>query len=74
MYSKSFVVFSVQVTVDFHYYTSRNKKDKSGAYLFLPDGPARPHAPNYYRNNVVRFVKGTILSETHVVLPNLVHK
>ena len=54
-------------------YRSRNAKDKSGAYLFLPGGPATPHVSSDHRS-LIRHIQGHISSEIQVVLPNLLHR
>ena len=54
-------------------YKSRNAKDKSGAYLFLPAGPADPHVSSDHRP-IIRVTTGYFFSEIHVLLPNLVHR
>ena len=54
-------------------YQSRNAKDKSGAYLFLPSGPAQPHVSPDHRP-VIRVTAGVFASELHVSLPNLEHR
>lgn len=35
---------SLEVTVQFSWYGTTSKRDKSGAYLFLPDGEAKVRA------------------------------
>uniref|UniRef100_A0A8D0GGK1 Mannosidase alpha class 2A member 2 n=1 Tax=Sphenodon punctatus TaxID=8508 RepID=A0A8D0GGK1_SPHPU len=42
-------------------YGTRSSKDKSGAYLFLPDGEAKPYAPK--EPPVVRVTEGPFFSE-----------
>lgn len=66
-------LWSLQVAIDFATYTSRSSKDKSGAYLFLPAGNAKLHVSTEYRPTI-RYVKGPLMSEVHVMLPNLLHR
>uniref|UniRef100_A0A6I8RD56 Alpha-mannosidase n=1 Tax=Xenopus tropicalis TaxID=8364 RepID=A0A6I8RD56_XENTR len=59
------------VKVDFIWYGTTNNRDKSGAYLFLPDGEAKP-----YINAdppVVRVTHGSIFSEVVVFFKHLTH-
>ena len=53
-------------------YTARGGKEKGGAYLFLPDGAAKPHLSERDRP-VVRIVEGPLLKEVHVLAPNVDH-
>uniref|UniRef100_H2YSQ4 Alpha-mannosidase n=1 Tax=Ciona savignyi TaxID=51511 RepID=H2YSQ4_CIOSA len=62
-----------KLALDFAMYSSRQAKDKSGAYLFLPSGPAEPHTPDTYRP-LVRIIRGPVMSSVHVLLPNVLHK
>ncbi|XP_078489077.1 alpha-mannosidase 2 [Ciona intestinalis] len=62
-----------QLGIEFVAYTSRNMKDKSGAYLFLPAGPAQPHVTESHRP-IVRIIRGPVMSTVHVLLPNVLHK
>ncbi|KAM4661772.1 alpha-mannosidase 2x isoform 6-T7 [Amazona ochrocephala] len=50
-----------RVSSEFLVYGTRASKDKSGAYLFLPDGEAKPYAPNDLP--VVRVTEGPLFSE-----------
>ena len=65
--------FYHEVAIEFMTYTSRNKKDKSGAYLFLPAGPAKPHVGSDHRP-IIRVASGFYSSEIQVLLPNLLHR
>ncbi|XP_014679691.1 PREDICTED: alpha-mannosidase 2x-like [Priapulus caudatus] len=59
----------VKTELEFLKYGTREKsKDKSGAYLFLPDGEAKPLV---YAAPLVRVVRGNIVSEVHVFLPHV---
>ncbi|GAU90007.1 hypothetical protein RvY_02489 [Ramazzottius varieornatus] len=69
------------VRLKFQKYGTVEAKDKSGAYLFLPDGPAvdvvassngsttsgEPSSP------VIRVIRGAVVSELQVILPNVLH-
>uniref|UniRef100_A0A8C5JVT4 Alpha-mannosidase n=1 Tax=Jaculus jaculus TaxID=51337 RepID=A0A8C5JVT4_JACJA len=50
-----------QVQMQFLVYGTRSSKDKSGAYLFLPDGEAKPYVPK--NPPVVRVTEGPFFSE-----------
>ena len=58
------------VSLDFVTYGTSSAKDKSGAYLFLPDGPAKS-VPSL--SPVVAVEKGAVMSRVIVQLPNLIH-
>ena len=45
-------------------------QDKSGAYLFLPDGPAKPLRA---QSPLIRIIKGRILTDVHVFLDKVFH-
>uniref|UniRef100_A0AAQ4QQ79 Alpha-mannosidase n=1 Tax=Gasterosteus aculeatus aculeatus TaxID=481459 RepID=A0AAQ4QQ79_GASAC len=51
----------MKVQMQFVVYGTRPSKDKSGAYLFLPDGKAKPY--NQKEPPVVRVVEGPLFSE-----------
>jgi len=51
------------VKLEFITYGTRPRGDKSGAYLFLPDGPGRPRK---LVNPLVRIIKGKIMSYVEV--------
>uniref|UniRef100_A0A8C3B5H9 Alpha-mannosidase n=1 Tax=Cyclopterus lumpus TaxID=8103 RepID=A0A8C3B5H9_CYCLU len=51
----------LEVQMQFIVYGTRPSKDKSGAYLFLPDGKAKPY--NQKEPPVVRVVEGPLFSE-----------
>ncbi|KAF5927300.1 hypothetical protein HPG69_017777 [Diceros bicornis minor] len=50
-----------RVDVEFLIYGTRTSKDKSGAYLFLPDGEAQPYVPK--DPPVLRVTEGPFFSE-----------
>ncbi|KAK7121747.1 hypothetical protein R3I93_022736 [Phoxinus phoxinus] len=51
----------VRVQIQFLTYGTRPSKDKSGAYLFLPDGNAKPYSQR--EAPIVRVVEGPLFSE-----------
>ncbi|KAF7466985.1 Hypothetical predicted protein [Marmota monax] len=50
-----------QMNMEFLIYGTRTSKDKSGAYLFLPDGEAKPYSPK--DPPVLRVTEGPFYSE-----------
>jgi len=65
----------IPVAVQFvRYGTERDEKSTmSGAYLFLPDGPAKLISPQH-DNHHVRIIRGSIRSQVVVHLPFVVHQ
>ncbi|XP_013386554.1 alpha-mannosidase 2x isoform X2 [Lingula anatina] len=59
-----------QVQVQFVKYGTINAKEKSGAYLFLPNGPAQNIDVG---NPFIRVVQGALMSEVHVFIPHVEH-
>ncbi|TRY68325.1 hypothetical protein TCAL_04678 [Tigriopus californicus] len=55
-----------EMKLDFIIYGTRKSGDKSGAYLFLPDGPSKVMK---VESPVVRVIQGKILSYVEVFLP-----
>uniref|UniRef100_A0A8C8JNM9 Mannosidase, alpha, class 2A, member 2 n=1 Tax=Oncorhynchus tshawytscha TaxID=74940 RepID=A0A8C8JNM9_ONCTS len=55
----------VKVQIQFVTYGTRSTKDKSGAYLFLPDGKAKPYSQK--EPPVVRVVEGPLFSEVVIM-------
>uniref|UniRef100_A0A670YZF1 Alpha-mannosidase n=1 Tax=Pseudonaja textilis TaxID=8673 RepID=A0A670YZF1_PSETE len=53
-----------QLSSQFLIYGTRTTKDKSGAYLFLPDGEAKPYSPK--DPPVVRVTEGPFFSEAAI--------
>ncbi|XP_053387159.1 alpha-mannosidase 2x-like [Mercenaria mercenaria] len=53
------------------YGTKPHSGDRSGAYLFLPDGPARPYTSQ--SPPVVNIIQGPIVSEVHVYFELVTH-
>ncbi|CAH1790575.1 unnamed protein product [Owenia fusiformis] len=56
--------------IQFVKYGTTSGKEKSGAYLFLPDGNARPIE---YDNPFIRVIRGKLLTEVHTFIPNVEH-
>ena len=56
--------------LNFVTYGTSSAKDKSGAYLFLPDGPAKS-VPSLSPTVVVE--KGPVMSRVTVQLQNVIH-
>lgn len=59
------------VAIDFVSYGTKASGDRSGAYLFLPDGPAQAHGLG--EQVTVYVSKGKLMQEVRVALPNVVH-
>lgn len=57
--------------LEFIQYSTRAHRDKSGAYLFLPDGDARPLVSD--RPSVIRIVKGPLGSEVTIFTRYIQH-
>ena len=65
---------TASVAIQFvHYGTRRGNQMMSGAYLFLPDGPAQVVEANAEENGV-RIGEGSIRSQVVVTLPLIVHQ
>ncbi|ELU10739.1 hypothetical protein CAPTEDRAFT_167403 [Capitella teleta] len=60
----------VDVALQFLRYGVARTKEKSGAYLFLPDGQAQPIE---YNKPFTRVIQGPLVSEVHVIIPNVEH-
>ncbi|KAM4868807.1 alpha-mannosidase 2 [Urocitellus parryii] len=60
-----------EIKVQFTWYGTTSKKDKSGAYLFLPDGFAQPYV--YKKAPFVRVVHGKIYSEVTSYFEHVSH-
>ncbi|KAL1770864.1 alpha-mannosidase 2 [Sigmodon hispidus] len=61
-----------EIKVQFLWYGTTNKRDKSGAYLFLPDGPGQPYVS--LRPPFVRVTRGKIYSEVTSFFEHVTHK
>ncbi|XP_034662495.1 alpha-mannosidase 2 [Drosophila subobscura] len=61
----------VPVHLKFLRYGTRQHGDRSGAYLFLPNGPASPYPST---NPVVLVTEGKLESTVSVGLPNVIHQ
>ncbi|XP_066513858.1 alpha-mannosidase 2 [Hoplias malabaricus] len=59
------------VKVEFLWYGTTRKKDKSGAYLFLPDGEAKRYFPS--QPPVIRVTKGPVFSEVVTTFTHVTH-
>lgn len=59
------------INLQFMTYGVTDGPDKSGAYLFMPDGPAVSYAPD--PRPLIRVCKGALLDEVSVVQENVVH-
>ncbi|KAK9974167.1 hypothetical protein ABG768_022273 [Culter alburnus] len=60
-----------QVKVEFVWYGTTSNKDKSGAYLFLPDKEATIYFPS--QPPVVRVTKGPLFSEVTTTFTHITH-
>ncbi|XP_073716910.1 alpha-mannosidase 2 [Misgurnus anguillicaudatus] len=60
-----------QVKVGFAWYGTTSNKDKSGAYLFLPDGDATIYSSS--QPAVIRVTKGPLFSEVTTTLTHVTH-
>lgn len=61
-----------ELKVQFLWYGTTNKRDKSGAYLFLPDGQGQPYVS--LRPPFVRVTRGRIYSDVTCFLEHVTHK
>ncbi|XP_022360489.1 alpha-mannosidase 2 isoform X1 [Enhydra lutris kenyoni] len=61
-----------EVKVQFSWYGTTSKKDKSGAYLFLPDGEAKPYV--YTALPFVRVQHGRFYSDVTCFLEHVTHR
>merc|ERR1712223_588618 len=57
--------------IEFMTYGTRPRGDKSGAYLFMPDGEAKPFR---VRTPLVRIIEGKLVSFVEVFTPAFTHK
>uniref|UniRef100_A0A4W2DJE4 Alpha-mannosidase n=1 Tax=Bos indicus x Bos taurus TaxID=30522 RepID=A0A4W2DJE4_BOBOX len=63
---------SLEVTVQFSWYGTTSKRDKSGAYLFLPDGEAKPYV--YTTPPFVRVQRGRFYSDVTCFFEHVTHR
>ncbi|XP_044803183.2 alpha-mannosidase 2 isoform X2 [Bubalus bubalis] len=63
---------SLEVKVQFSWYGTTSKKDKSGAYLFLPDGEAKPYV--YTTPPFVRVQRGRFYSDVTCFFEHVTHR
>ncbi|XP_028611531.1 alpha-mannosidase 2 isoform X2 [Grammomys surdaster] len=61
-----------ELKVQFLWYGTTNKRDKSGAYLFLPDGQGQPYGS--LRPPIVRVTRGKMYSDVTCFLEHVTHK
>lgn len=61
---------TIPVHLDFVKYGARYGEERSGAYLFLPDGDA---TSLQIENTIVKVIEGPILSSVTVQLPHVLH-
>lgn len=61
-----------EVKVQFSWYGTTSKKDKSGAYLFLPDGEAKPYV--YTILPLVRVQRGKFYSDVTCYFDHVTHR
>lgn len=61
-----------EVKVQFSWYGTTSKKDKSGAYLFLPDGEAKPYV--YTTLPLVRVQRGKFYSDVTCYFEHVTHR
>ncbi|XP_061119447.1 alpha-mannosidase 2 isoform X2 [Conger conger] len=59
------------VKVEFLWYGTTSKRDKSGAYLFLPDGEGKSYTSS--SPPMVRIAKGTVFSEVTTIYEHVTH-
>lgn len=68
---------AVDLTVKFIQYGTTSKDDKSGAYLFMPDGEAKDieltDEKGIKTTPLLRFIRGPVVSELQVVMPQVIH-
>ncbi|XP_038258205.1 alpha-mannosidase 2 isoform X2 [Dermochelys coriacea] len=60
-----------QIKVEFAWYGTTSNRDKSGAYLFLPDGEAKPYV--FTDPPTIRVTHGRIFSEVTCFFHHLTH-
>ncbi|XP_051046840.1 alpha-mannosidase 2 [Phodopus roborovskii] len=61
-----------EIKVQFLWYGTTNKRDKSGAYLFLPDGQGQPYVS--LRPPFVRVTRGRVYSDVTCFFEHVTHK
>uniref|UniRef100_A0A6Q2Y998 Alpha-mannosidase n=1 Tax=Esox lucius TaxID=8010 RepID=A0A6Q2Y998_ESOLU len=60
-----------RIKVEFAWYGTTSSRDKSGAYLFLPDGEAKMYSPA--QSPVIRVTKGSVFSEITTTFDHVTH-
>ena len=58
--------------IEFVQYNTRKRGDRSGAYLFMPDGPAKPYF-GHGETTPFRIIRGQLISQVHVLHERLHH-
>ncbi|KAM6987158.1 alpha-mannosidase 2 [Aplochiton taeniatus] len=59
------------IKLEFAWYGTTSQKDKSGAYLFMPDGEAKAYVPP--SSPVIRVTKGSVFSEITTLFAHVTH-
>ncbi|XP_040842072.1 alpha-mannosidase 2 isoform X1 [Ochotona curzoniae] len=62
----------LDVNLQFSWYGTTNKRDKSGAYLFLPDGSAKTYI--FAKPPLVMVTRGRMYSEVSCFLDHITHR
>jgi alpha-mannosidase II len=62
---------TVPTKLEFVTYGAKEGRERSGAYLFLPDGPAKVISTR--QAPLVRFIRGPVLTQVEVQLPFVMH-
>ena len=65
--------WSMDMSVEFVSYTAKETKEKSGAYLFIPD-EHDPHPVKFDKAPVIRISRGRLLTEVSSFLPMVEHR
>ncbi|XP_078070806.1 alpha-mannosidase 2 isoform X3 [Mustelus asterias] len=60
-----------QINIQFWWYGTTSNRDKSGAYLFLPNGEAKPYVPS--EPPILRITRGPIFSEMVCIYQHFTH-
>uniref|UniRef100_A0A4W3JJA1 mannosyl-oligosaccharide 1,3-1,6-alpha-mannosidase n=1 Tax=Callorhinchus milii TaxID=7868 RepID=A0A4W3JJA1_CALMI len=60
-----------QINIQFMWYGTTSNRDKSGAYLFLPDGEAKPYFSS--KPPILRITRGPIFSEIVCIYEHFTH-
>ncbi|XP_041041585.1 alpha-mannosidase 2 isoform X2 [Carcharodon carcharias] len=60
-----------QINIQFWWYGTTSNRDKSGAYLFLPNGEAKPYVPS--EPPILRITRGPLFSEMVCIYQHFTH-